>query len=395
MVDILEKEQRKCFDFFWNEVSLKEETYGLIRDNTLNKNMCSIASLGFGLPAIAIGIERGYITREQGEERVLKTLLTMKEKPERVHGFYYHFLHMDTANRYGKCEVSIIDTAIFLMGALTVGEYFGGEIARLAEEIYVDVDWQWYHNPQKNQFYMGYNELQNGHFGAWDHYAEQFMIYFLSIAAPNYPVKPSVFYDCPQYCNNYKDSGLIYHSHGGGLFVYQFSHAFIDFRGRKDRRGIDWFENSVRATKANHQYCIDNPLGLKTYGENAWGMTACETPTGYTGAMGALPCFGNEQIFPDGTIPPCGAIGSIVFTPEESIAAMKFFAQNEKLWGKYGFIDAYNLDVSPEWYSNMVIGIDKGISILMIENYRSGLIWNLMNQNKYIQKAFELLEFTR
>ena len=110
--------------------------------------------------------------------------------------------------------------------------------------------------------------------------------------------------------------------------------------------------------------------------------------------MGALPCVGSKQKHPDGTIPPCGPIGSIVFTPEESIAAMEFFAQDEKLWGEYGFKDAYNLDVSPEWYSDIVIGIDKGISILMIENYRSEFIWKLMNKNKYIQKAFELLEFT-
>lgn len=395
MVDIIEREEKKCFEFFWKEVSLSEESYGLIRDNTVLKDMCSIASVGFGLPAIVIGIERGYITREEGEERVLGTLKTMRDKTERVHGFLYHFLDMNTAKRFNMCELSIIDTAIFLMGALTVGEYFGGEIAEIAEELYREVDWDWYRNPQKNQFYMGYSERQNGHFGAWDHYAEQFMMYFLSVAAPEHPVDPTIFYDCPLFCNSYKDSGIIYHSHGGGLFVYQFSHAFIDFRGKKDRRGIDWFENSVRATKANRQYCIDNPLKLKTYGENAWGMTACTTPAGYTGAMGGLPCVGMKQLLPDGTIPPCGPIGSIVFTPEESIAAMEFFAQDEKLWGEYGFIDAYNFDV-PEgkWYAKEYIGIDKGISILMIENYRSELIWKLTNQNKYIKKAFELLEFT-
>lgn len=393
MSNIIEQEARKCFDFFWNEVSLSEESYGLIRDNNENKKMCSIASVGYGLPAIVIGVERGYITYEEGKERVLRTLLTMRDKTERIHGFYFHFLEMETAKRYGRSEISIIDTAIFLMGALVAGEYFGSEIQAIAEEIYAEVDWDWYRNPDTNQFYMGYHENHSGHFGAWDHYAEQFMMYFLGVAAPKYPVEPTIFYDCPLFCNTYKDSGLIYHSHGGGLFVYQFSHAFIDFRGKKDRRGIDWFENSVRATKANRQYCIDNPLGLKTYGENAWGMTACETPSGYTGAMGALPCVGNKQKFPDGTIPPCGAIGSIVFTPEESIAAMEYFAQDERLWGEYGFKDAYNLDVSPEWYSNIVIGIDKGISLLMIENYRSELIWKLMNKNKYIQKAFDLLEF--
>ena len=393
MSNIIEKEARKCFEFFWNEVSLSEESYGLIRDNTRNRDMCSIASVGYGLAAFVIGVERKYITFEEGKERALRTLLTMRDKTERIRGFYFHFLEMDTAKRYRKTELSIIDTAIFLMGALVAGEYFGGEIQTIAEEIYAEVDWNWYRNPDTNQFYMGYHEVQRGHFGAWDHYAEQFMMYFLGVAAPKYPVEPTIFYDCPLFCNVYKDSGLIYHSHGGGLFVYQFSHAFIDFRGKKDKRGIDWYENSVRATKANRQYCIDNPLGIKTYGENAWGMTACETPTGYTGAMGALPCVGNKQKFPDGTVPPCGPIGSIVFTPEESIAAMEFFAQNEKLWGEYGFVDAYNLDVEPEWYSDMFIGIDKGISLLMIENYRSELIWKLMNKNKYMQKAFELLEF--
>lgn len=391
-MSILELEEKKCFDFFWQEVSLNEESYGLIRDNLSNPGMCSIASIGFGLPAIAIGAERGWITKEEGRERVLGTLRTMKEKTERVHGFFYHFLEMETAKRYRNCELSIIDTAIFLMGALTAGEYFGGEIAALAENIYEEVDWEWYRNPVRNQFYMGYSENQNGHFGAWDHYAEQFMMYFLGVAAPKYPVDASIFYDCPLYCGSYKDSGIIYHSHGGGMFVYQFSHAFLDFKGKKDRRGIDWFENSVRATKANRQYCIDNPLGLKTYGENSWGMTACNTPNGYSGSMGGLPCFGNKQICPDGTIAPCGAIGSIVFTPEESIAAMEAYAKDEKLWGTYGFYDAYNLDVEPVWYSDDFIGIDKGISILMLENYRSGFVWKLTNQNKYIQKAFELLE---
>ena len=395
MSNIIEKEARKCFEFFWKEVSLSEETYGLIRDNNRNLKMCSIASVGYGLAALAVGVERGYITFAQGQERAIGTLRTMRDKPDRVRGFYYHFLEMETAKRYGGCEISVIDTAIFVIGALAAGEYFEGEVKALAEEIYAEVDWNWYRNPYTNQFYMGYSESQGGHFGAWDHYAEQFMMYFLGVAAPKYSVEPTIFYDCPLFCNTYKDSGLIYHSHGGGLFVYQFSHAFIDFRGKKDRRGIDWYENSVRATKANRQYCIDNPLGLKTYGENAWGMTACETPTGYTGAMGGLPCVGNKQRHPDGTIPPCGPIGSIVFTPEESIAAMEFFAQNENLWGEYGFVDAYNLDVSPEWYSDTVIGIDKGISLLMIENYRSEFIWKLMNKNKYIQKAFELLEFTK
>jgi hypothetical protein len=388
---VLEEEERKCFDFFWNEVSESKESYGLIRDNDVKRDMCSIASVGFGLAGLAVGAERGYVTREDAGERALGTLKTMKEKTERVHGFYYHFLNMEDASRYGKSEVSVIDTALFIMGALVAGEYFGGECQKLSQELYAEVDWEWYRDPRGNRFYMGYNEKQ-GHFGQWDHYAEQFIMYFLGVAAPEHPVDPSIFYDCPLFCDVYKDSGLIYHSYCGALFVYQFSHAFLNLKGKKDRRGIDWYENSLRATRAARQYCIDNPGQKKTYGPNAWGMTACMTPHGYSGGQGALPCFGNNKNEADGTIPPCGAIGSMPFCPEEVTAAAEHYATIPQLQGKYGFLDAYNLDVEPAWFSDRYIGIDKGVSLLMLENYRSGLIWRLTDQNPFIRKAFELLE---
>ncbi len=395
--NVMEAEERGCFEFFWREVSLTPEGLGLIRDNDVNREMCSIASVGYGLAALAIGAERGYVGRREAEERAVGTLRTMKERPVRIHGFYYHFLQMEDASRYGRSEVSIIDTALFLMGALCAGEYFGGECKLLWKEIYAEVDWEWYRDPVKNQFYMGYHEARksedsDGHFGHWDHYAEQLIMYFLGVAAPKYPVPPSILYDCPLFCDVYRDSGLIYHSHCGALFVYQFSHAFLNLKGKKDRRGIDWYENSVRATYANRQYCIDNPRGRKTYHENAWGLTACMTPRGYSGGQGALPCFGNDRNETDGTVAPCGPIGSLPFAPREVAEAMEFFAGIPELQGKYGFLDAYNLDVEPAWFSDRCIGIDKGVSLLMLENYRSGLIWRLTDQNEYIRKAFELLE---
>ncbi len=392
--DVMEKEERACFDFFWQEVSLTEKGYGLIRDNDAMREMCSIASVGYGLAGLAIGAQRGYVDRSEACDRAVRTLHTMKEQAVRVHGFYYHFLHMEDASRYAHCEISIIDTALFLMGALCAGEYFGGECLKLWEEIYRDVDWAWYWDPQRDQFYMGYREQgdNGGHFGHWDHYAEQFIMYFLGVASPSHPVPASVFYDCPLYCDVYRDSGLIYHSYCGGLFVYQFSHAFLDLKGKKDRRGIDWYENSVRATRANRQYCIDNPHGSKTYNANAWGLTACVTPHGYSGGQGALPCFGSDRNEADGTVPPCGAIGSLPFLPKEVSEAMEAYAKLPGLNGKYGFLDAYNLDAEPAWYSDRYIGIDKGVSLLMLENYRSGLIWKLTGQNPYIRKAFELLE---
>lgn len=390
---VLEEEEKGCFDFFWNEVSETKESYGLIRDNDVKRDMCSIASVGYGLAGLAIGAERGYVDRQEAERRAVGTLRTMKEKPERVHGFFYHFLHMEDGSRYGRSEVSVIDTALLLMGGLAAGEYFGGECLRLWEELYEEVDWDWYRDPKLNQFYMGYNEKE-GHFGHWDHYAEQFIMYFLGAAAPKHPVDASMFYDCPLFCDVYRDSGLIYHSYCGGLFVYQFSHAFLNLKGKKDRRGIDWYENSVRAARANRQYCIDNPLRRKTYHRNAWGMTACMTPHGYSGGQGALPCVGGDKNEADGTVPPCGAIGSMPFCPEEAREAAEFYATIPQLQGKYGFLDAYNLDAEPAWFSDRYIGIDKGISLLMLENYRSGLIWRLTGQNRFIQKAFELLEIS-
>lgn len=138
-------------------------------------------------------------------------------------------------------------------------------------------------------------------------------------------------------CDVYKDSGLIYHSYCGGLFVYQFSHAFLNLQGKRDRRGIDWYENSRRAVKAARQYCIDNPGQKKTYGADAWGMTACMTPHGYSGAQGALPCVGNDKNEADGTVPPCGAIGSMPFCPEEVESAARHYASMPLLQGKYGF----------------------------------------------------------
>lgn len=392
--NIVELEEKACFDFFWNEVSTEEATYGLIRDNTKHRNMASIASVGYGLGAIAIGVHRNWITFEEGEERAYRTLHTMNTKIENLHGFFYHFIDMRDGSRYDYCELSVIDTALMVMGAVCAAEFFKGRVMEEFETMYSRIDWDWFRNKETNQFYMGYDD--KGHpgvlFGAWDVYAEQLIMYVLACGSPTHPLPADIYYDCPMEKDDYKQYKDIYHSPQGALFVYQFSHAFLDFRNKKDRRGIDWFENSVKATLANRQFTIDNADKFKTYNENAWGMTACDTPTGYTGAPGAAPSSVDNININDGTIPPCGPVGSIAFTPEESIAAMNYFYENPKLWSEYGFIDAYNLDVTPEWYADMIIGIDKGISILMIENYRTSFIWDLVMGNKYIKKGMEVLE---
>ena len=237
---------------------------------------------------------------------------------------------------------------------------------------------------------MGYNP-EKGFWGHWDMYAEQLMIYILGVSSPTFPVDKSTYYDFERKKANYKNIKDIIYTYCGTLFTYQYSHAWINFMNLKDSDGINWFENSIKATKANRQYCIDNADKFKTYGANSWGLTACVGPKGYCG-FGAKPCDVDLNVENDGTIAPCGAIGSIVFTPKESIKAMEYYYNNfPKLWGKYGFKDAYNLEKEKPWFAKEYIGIDKGIEITMIENYLTGGIWKYFMKNKYVREGLKKL----
>ena len=240
---------------------------------------------------------------------------------------------------------------------------------------------------------MGYTP-EKGFWGHWDMYAEQLMLYILGVASPTFPIDKSMYYDFKRKKENYKDIKNIIYTYCGTLFTYQFSHAWINFKNLKDKNNIDWFENSIKATKANRQYCIDNKSKFKTYNENSWGLTACLSPKGYI-SCGTKPCDIDLDIENEGTVAPCGAIGSIVFTPEESIQAMEYYYNNfPKLWGKYGLKDAYNLENSKPWFSKEYIGIDKGIELIMIENYLNCTIWKYFMKNKYVQKGLEILEIS-
>ncbi len=368
---LLKKELKGCFNFFNKEINLDKQTngYGLIRDKSLyHKEIASTASVGYGFAALIVGVEHKWISYEEAYKRANKTLDTFLYEIENIHGFFYHFVNIRTAKREWNSELSIIDTAIFICGALTIGEYFGGEIKQKADYLYNRIDWEWYRNKQTNQFYMGYTK-ENGFWGKWDMYGEQLMLYILSVASNNYPVNPSIYDDCEKRKQDYKQEKDIIYTYCGTLFTYQFSHAWIDFKGLQDKNGIDWFENSVKATKANRQYCIDNKEHFKTYGENSWGLTACIGPNGYK-SYGAKPCLVDLELENDGTVAPCGSIGSIIFTEKETIQMMEYLYQTyPKLWSKYGFVDGYNFENGEVWTSKEYIGIDKGISLSMIENY--------------------------
>lgn len=393
---IVMKELKKSYNFFIKEVNLDKETkgFGLIRDKTILANeIASIASVGYGFAALIIGVEHKWIKYNEAYTRTEKTLDTFINNVEGKNGFYYHFVNMTTGKREWNCEISIIDTAIFICGAITAGEYFGGTIKEKADILYKRINWEWYRNKDSNYFYMGYSP-EKGFWGHWDMYAEQLMLYVLGVSSPTYPVNTNMYYDFKRKKADYKDIKDIIYTYCGTLFTYQFSHAWINFMNLQDREGVNWFENSIKATKANREYCIDNSNKFKTYSKDSWGLTSCLGPKGYC-AFGAKPCDINLDEENDGTITPCGAIGSIVFTPKESILAMENYYNNfPKLWGKYGFKDGYNLDGNKQWFAREYIGIDKGIEILMIENYLNGTIWKYFMKNEYVKKGLEMLEIT-
>ncbi len=391
--NLLEKELKGSFNFFNKEINKnkKSKGYGLIRDKSkIALEIASIASVGYGLASLVIGVERKWISYPNAYERAKRTLDTFLNNMEETNGFFYHFINMETAKREWNSEVSIIDTAIFICGAILVGEYFKGQVKQKADKLYKNINWSWYLDKKTNQFYMGYSK-EKGFFGHWDMYAEQLMLYILAVASPTFPVEVSTYDDFEKPVGNYKGIKDIIYTYCGTLFTYQYSHVWIDFRNRKDKNGINWFENSTKATLANRKYCIENSKKYKTFGKNSWGLTACIGPKGYSGGFGAMPALSMLEEN-DGTISPSGVAGSIVFTPKLSIQALEYYYNHfPKLWCQYGFKDAYNLDGQKPWYSQECIGIDKGISMLMIENYLSGLIWKYFMKNQYVIKGLEKL----
>ena len=394
---LLEAEAKGCFDFFFCEANTREDShgFGLIRDRAPGQpGVASIASVGFGLTALAIGAYNGYITFKQGQYRALGTLHTLMEHAEQMQGFFFHFLEMQTGKRYGNCEVSIIDTAIAINGALTAGRYFGGAVQTLAQKLYERVQWPWFRDPSCNRFYMGYTP-EGGFSGWWDCAAEQLMLYVLGAGSPTYPVPGDMMYAFNRHGSEGPPQDRFIHTWFGSLFAYQYSHAWIDFRGLLDGLGVDWWENSVQAARANLQFCRQMRGRYKTY-EKAWGLTPCDGPWGYNGRYGAAPSAnGNREHVADGTVPPAGALGSIVFLRQEALAALRYYAlDHPSLWGRYGLKDALNVDVSPAWHASDVIGIDKGITLMMLENDRSGFVWDTCMQIHWIRKGLAKCRFS-
>lgn len=227
--------------------------------------------------------------------------------------------------------------------------------------------------------------------GHWDFYAEQLMMYVLATGSPTHPVDRMPYYTFTRHSAKYGKGQPFIHSWFGSIFTYQFSHAWIDFRDRMDTKDVDWFQNSVEASLAAYNFAVNMDEKYLTLGPNAWGLSASDSPDGYNGLYGSPPSgFDDKQHVVDDTIPPYGAIASIIFLPEQAGQAMKYYYTLEELKSPYGFKDAFNL--SREWFASDVIGIDKGISLLMLANYQDDTVYKIMMENNYILTGLEVLE---
>jgi hypothetical protein len=397
--------QQTGFDYFWYE---SNPANGLVRDRSTRSSPSSIAAVGFGLTAIGIGIDHGWISRAQGRERTLKTLKTFWESPSGTNaagrignqGWFYHFLDMDSATRRWNCELSSIDTALLLAGVLYAREYFDerepeeNSIRDLAESIFNRVNWLWMANAGSS---LTHGWLPESGFleHRWIGYNEAMILYVLGLGASKNPLPPEQWRSWTggyAWRTNYGQAFV----HFAPLFGHQYSHCWIDFRSRADdylrAKGLSYFENSRRATIAQRAYCVANPGGFAGYGPQVWGLSACDGPgvPGFLGysARGAPPAEND-----DGTIAPTAAAGSLPFAPEICLPALRFMYDRFRtnIWTGYGFRDGFNLQAS--WWGPDVLGIDQGPIVIMIENHRTGGVWKRFMKNEVIQRGLERAGF--
>lgn len=417
-VQFKEELKQRTFNYFWDVV---DTATWQTDDRFPTRTFTSIAATGFALPAYIVGIHNQYISREDGAERVHQTLKWLWEAPQGPEaegtsgykGFYYHFLNYGSGSRYKQVELSTVDTGLLIAGVLTAQSYFDGEsekeqrIRQLADSLYLRVDWNWAmdNNPTMSMGWYpesGFIEAQ------WEGYNEAMILLIMAMASPTNPIPENSW---NVWTSTYDWEEFYGHEHinFGPLFGHQYSQMFIDFRGIQDsyvkEKNLDYFENSRRATLANRAYCMANPSGFEGYGENIWGLSACDGPANEVqevngadiqfrtyNARGAAKGY----IQDDGTITPTAAGGSIPFAPEETLKALYTIKQKfgEELYTKYGFLDSFNLTYEDGWFNTDYISIDQGPILIQLENLESGLIWNLLKENKYIVKGLKKAGFT-
>ena len=398
--ELLTLVQEKTFKYFWDYA---HPVSGLSRERLNSGDIVTSGGSGFGIMAIPVGIERGFITREEGAERMLKIATFLDEKAERFHGAYSHWLDGNTGKAIDFSAKDdggdLVETGFLIEGLLTVQQYFNldnpteNAIREKITKIWEEVEWDWYLKSTNCLYWHWSPEHEwamNMKISGWN---EALICYVLAASSPTHPISKEV-YDQGWARNGGMKNGKKYYDitlplgtsgdKGGPLFFAHYSFLGLDPRNLEDQYANYWEQNTAHA-KINHAYCVANPKKHYGYSDECWGLTASDIPNGYTANSP-----GNDN----GTIAPTAALASFPYTPEESMKAMRYFyyALGDKLFGEYGFHDAFNL--SQRWFAPSYIAIDQGPIVVMIENYRTGLLWEYFMKNEEVQRGLDKLGFT-
>ncbi|HSS95944.1 MAG TPA: glucoamylase family protein [Terriglobales bacterium] len=374
--------EKTTFQYFWDQANPKT---GLVKDrcNVRVENdtnvVGSIASTGFGLTALCIGANRGYIQKPAAQERVLSTLRSLWGKLPNHRGFFYHWANIATGERVWDAEVSSVDTAILLCGVITCREYFSNaaEVQALADDIFDRVEWTWL-SEDTSLLPHGWTPEIGFLPYRWDNYSELMMMYLLGLGSTNYPLRDDAWTAWKRLKFEY--DGQRYIGSFAPLFVHQYSQAWFDFRGRRDKYA-DYFQNSVIATEVHKRFCLELSKKFPSYSDDLWGITASDSPNGYV-IWGGPPAVGPI----DGTVVPSASAGSLPYLPQAVLRVLRHIKDHYPYaYTKYGFVNAFN--PLTKWYDDDVIGIDTGITLLMAENVRSGFVWNTFMKSEEAQRG--------
>jgi hypothetical protein len=384
----LEELEHANYLYFWEQGNPQT---GLVRDrfNVRGNDhgvVASIAATGFGLTALCIGEKRGYLPHAQARDRALATLRFLWKRLPHHRGFFFHFADMNTGEREWDSEASSVDTAILLCGVLTCHRFFHHEeISDLAYSIFNRVDWNWL---SEDTAMLPHGWMPEAGFLPywWDGYSELMMMYLLGLGSSAHPLPPEAWNAWKRTIFEY--DGIRYiGAFAPPLFVHQYSQAWFDFRGKRDRFA-DYFRNSVIATDVHRRFCLELAAQFPDYSDDLWGITASDSVQGYV-AWGGPPAMGPI----DGTVVPSATGGSLPFLPQECLRVLRTMKSrySDGAWCRYGFVNAFN--PLKKWYDTDVVGIDTGITILMAENARTGFVWDTFMKNPEARRGMERAGF--
>lgn len=415
----LDELQRLFFAYFLHEANPRT---GLVADRTAPGSPASIAATGMALTAYPVAVERGFMAREEALERTLAVLRFLWRAPQGTEpdatghrGFFYHFLDMESGRRVWNCELSTIDTALLMAGVLAAGLWFDrdtereAEIRDLADRLYRRVDWRWALNGGA-AVSLGWKPRRGFMPYRWTGYNEALLLYLLGLGSPTFPL-PAESYAA--WLSTYRWKRLYGHEllYAGPLFIHQYPHIWVDFRGIRDaamrEHGSDYFENSRAAAYVQRAYAVRNPHGFRGYDAECWGITASDGPGAMTRRIdGCLRRFSGYRARgvpfgpDDGTISPWAAITSLPFAPEIVLPVIRRFHELDLHKATpYGFTASFNPTLAEPgghpagWVSPDHIGINQGPAVLMLENHRSGAVWDLMRRSPWLVRGLRRAGF--